>query len=49
MIHFGQLALDGSPRIAVPFRDGNDSAFIARAVELGVHIAELRIDQFAKR
>ncbi|MCC6152673.1 MAG: type I 3-dehydroquinate dehydratase, partial [Candidatus Hydrogenedentes bacterium] len=42
-------ALDGSPRIAVPFRDGNDSAFIARAVELGVHIAELRIDQFAKR
>ncbi|NUM54815.1 MAG: type I 3-dehydroquinate dehydratase [Candidatus Hydrogenedentes bacterium] len=49
MIHIGQIALDGSPRIAVPFRDGNDPASIARAVELGMHIAELRIDQFANR
>jgi len=47
MINFGQLALDGSPRIAVPFRDGNDPASIARAVQLGMHIAELRIDQFS--
>lgn len=49
MIHFGPLSLDGSPRIAVPFRDGNDAASIARAVELGMDIAELRIDQFAHR
>ncbi len=49
MIQFGQLALDGTPRIAVPFRDGNDPVSIARAVELGMHIAELRIDQFAHR
>jgi len=49
MIHFGKLALDGSPRIAVPFRDGNAADSIARAVQLGMHIAELRIDQFADR
>lgn len=49
MVQFGKLALDGSPRIAVPFRDSNGPASIARAVELGMHIAELRIDQFAKR
>lgn len=49
MIHFGPLALDGSPRIAVPFRDANAPASIARAVALGMHIAELRIDQFANR
>ena len=49
MVHFGPLALDGSPRIAVPFRDGNDAASIERAVRLGMDIAELRIDQFANR
>lgn len=49
MHNFGQLALDGSPRIAVPFRDGNERASIARALELGMDIAELRIDQFANR
>ena len=49
MVHFGPLPLDGSPRIAVPFRDGNDAASVASAVELGMDIAELRIDQFANR
>lgn len=49
MINFGSVVLGGGPRIAVPFRDGNDPASIARAVELGMDIAELRIDQFANR
>lgn len=48
MVHFGALPLDGSPRIAVPFRDGNDAASIARATALGMHIAELRIDRFTE-
>ena len=48
MIHFGKLPLDGTPRIAVPFRDGNDAAFIESAVADGADIAELRIDQFSR-
>jgi 3-dehydroquinate dehydratase-1 len=49
MVRFGSLALNGAPRIAVPFRDGNDAASIKDALRLGMHIAELRIDQFADR
>lgn len=49
MINFGSVVLGGGPRIAVPFRDGNSPASIARAVDLGMDIAELRIDQFAQR
>lgn len=46
MVRFGTLLLDGSPRIAVPFRDGADAAFIGGAARLGADIAELRIDRF---
>ncbi|MBM3289584.1 MAG: type I 3-dehydroquinate dehydratase [Candidatus Hydrogenedentes bacterium] len=49
MMQFGPLPLDGAPRIAVPFRDGNSATSIAGAVRLGMDIAELRIDQFADR
>ncbi|GMU91711.1 MAG: 3-dehydroquinate dehydratase [Candidatus Hydrogenedentota bacterium] len=46
MIKLGSLALDGTPRIAVPFRDSHDDAFIREAIQSGADIAELRIDEF---
>ena len=49
MVHLGSIILDGSPRIAVPFRAGNNPASINAAIRLGMDIAELRIDQFASR
>ena len=49
MLSIGTLKFDGTPRIAVPFRDGMDAGSIERAVREGADIAELRIDEFANR
>jgi len=48
MMKIGALSLGDSPQIAVPFRDGTSRAEILRAVELGMDLAELRIDLFAQ-
>ncbi len=46
-VALGTLTLDGlSPRIAVPFRDGLPDEHITAARQLGMDIAELRIDLF---
>lgn len=47
MITIGALNLGNGPRIAVPFRDGTRQEDIRRARELGMHLAELRIDLYS--
>lgn len=46
-LHIGAVALDGSPRIAVAIRDGEDRAEIDTLMADGVDILELRIDLFS--
>lgn len=48
MLKLGNLLLDGTPRIAVPFRDGHDAAYIAAAADAGADLFELRVDQFSR-
>lgn len=49
-VQLGSLRLDGvTPRIAVPFRNGSPPERIAEATQLGMDIAELRMDLFGDR
>ncbi len=47
MIKLGRTILNGTPRIAVAFRDKVRAALIKDAKQLGLDVAELRIDQYA--
>jgi 3-dehydroquinate dehydratase-1 len=49
MLRFGTLEFDGTPRIAVPFRDDVTPKTVEAAKSLGMDLAELRIDLFTNR
>ena len=49
MLRFGTLEFDGTPRIAVPFRDDVTPKTVEEAKSLGMDLAELRIDLFTNR
>ncbi len=46
MIKIGKLTLNGTPRIAVVFRDNTPQDLLRKAKENGLDVAELRIDQY---
>lgn len=47
MIKLGKITLNGTPRIAVGFRDKVRASLIEDAQRFGLDIAELRIDQYS--
>ena len=47
MIKLGKITLNGTPRIAVGFRDKVRASLIKDAQQFGLDIAELRIDQYS--
>lgn len=49
MAHIGSLDLNGMPRVAVGFSDADLHQHLSVARELGVDVAEVRIDQFSSR
>ena len=46
MLNIGSVALDGTPRIVAAYTDKTPLTAIQRAEQLGLDIAEARIDQF---